>query len=76
MFVIIFVIFQVVTFGPLTTSVITTTRKFFTIFFSVLIFRNPMSVRQWLATLLVFAGKFTYCLAKALARRGLLNNLV
>uniref|UniRef100_H2YLH7 Solute carrier family 35 member B1 n=1 Tax=Ciona savignyi TaxID=51511 RepID=H2YLH7_CIOSA len=51
-----FIFLTVVTFGPLTCSVITTTRKFFTILFSVLIFGNPMNTRQWLSTILVFAG--------------------
>ena len=43
-------------FGPLTCSVITTTRKFFTILGSVLIFAHPMSALQWTGTVLVFAG--------------------
>jgi len=43
-------------FGPLTCSVITTTRKFFTILGSVLIFRHPLTALQWAGTLLVFAG--------------------
>jgi len=43
-------------FGPLTCSVVTTTRKFFTILGSVLIFRHPLTALQWTATLLVFAG--------------------
>ncbi|XP_002125771.2 solute carrier family 35 member B1 isoform X1 [Ciona intestinalis] len=51
-----FIFLTVVTFGPLTCSVITTTRKFFTILFSVFIFQNPMNTRQWLSTALVFAG--------------------
>jgi len=51
-----FIFLTVVTFGPLSTSIITTTRKFFTILCSVLIFRNPMIARQWFGTLLVFTG--------------------
>jgi len=51
-----FIFLTVVTFGPLTTSVITTTRKFFTILCSVIIFGNPMLQRQWVGTLLVFSG--------------------
>lgn len=51
-----FIFLTVVTFGPLTCSVITTTRKFFTILCSVIIFGNPMSSRQWLAVVLVFIG--------------------
>ena len=37
-------------------SVFTTTRKFFTILGSVLLFAHPMSSRQWAGTLLVFMG--------------------
>jgi len=51
-----FIFLTVTTFGPLTCSIITTTRKFFTILASVLIFRHPMSARQWAGTGLVFAG--------------------
>jgi len=51
-----FIFLTVVTFGPLACSVITTTRKFFTILCSVIIFQNPMNNRQWIGTLLVFAG--------------------
>lgn len=52
-------IFQtVVTFGPLTCSIITTTRKFFTILCSVIFFRNPVSIQQYLAIALVFMGLF------------------
>jgi len=51
-----FIFLTVTKFGPLTCSVITTTRKFFTILFSVLYFFNPMSNRQWMGTVLVFAG--------------------
>jgi UDP-galactose transporter B1 len=36
--------------------VITTTRKFFTILGSVIIFNNPMSGKQWLGSVLVFIG--------------------
>jgi len=43
-------------FGPLTCSICTTTRKFFTILGSVLIFRHPLTTLQWTGTLLVFAG--------------------
>lgn len=51
-----FIFVTVVTFGPLMCSVITTTRKFFTVLCSVIFFRNPMSGQQWLATFLVFVG--------------------
>jgi len=51
-----FIFLTVTKFGPLTCSVITTTRKFFTILLSVLLFFNPLSNRQWMGTSLVFTG--------------------
>lgn len=47
----------VVYFGPLTCSIITTTRKFFTILASVILFANPISSMQWVGTVLVFLGE-------------------
>ncbi|TMS14803.1 Solute carrier family 35 member B1 [Larimichthys crocea] len=46
----------VVYFGPLTCSIVTTTRKFFTILGSVILFGNVMSTMQWVGTILVFLG--------------------
>ncbi|XP_059141733.1 solute carrier family 35 member B1-like [Physella acuta] len=51
-----FIFITVTSFGPLTCSIITTTRKFFTILASVIIFQNPMSIQQWSGTALVFVG--------------------
>ncbi|KAM4622889.1 solute carrier family 35 member B1 [Discoglossus pictus] len=51
-----FIFMTVVYFGPLTCSIITTTRKFFTILASVLLFANPISGLQWVGTILVFLG--------------------
>ncbi|XP_067869388.1 solute carrier family 35 member B1 [Heterodontus francisci] len=51
-----FIFMTVVYFGPLTCSIITTTRKFFTILGSVLIFGNPISSLQWVGTAFVFLG--------------------
>ena len=51
-----FIFLTVTYFGPLTCSIFTTTRKFFTILGSVLIFRHPLSILQWTGTVLVFAG--------------------
>ena len=42
--------------GPLTCSIFTTTRKFFTILASVLLFANPLILRQWVGVILVFLG--------------------
>ncbi|NXG41546.1 S35B1 protein, partial [Psilopogon haemacephalus] len=51
-----FIFMTVVYFGPLTCSIITTTRKFFTILASVILFANPISSMQWVGTVLVFLG--------------------
>lgn len=53
-----FIFLTISDFGPLPCSIITTTRKFFTVLASVIIFNNPMLPRQWLATIFVFAGLF------------------
>uniref|UniRef100_A0A8C9TV59 Solute carrier family 35 member B1 n=2 Tax=Scleropages formosus TaxID=113540 RepID=A0A8C9TV59_SCLFO len=51
-----FIFMTVVYFGPLTCSIITTTRKFFTILGSVILFGNVISLVQWVGTILVFLG--------------------
>jgi len=51
-----FIFTTITTFGPLKCSLITTTRKFFTVLGSVFIFNNPMTIIQWMGTLLVFIG--------------------
>ncbi|NWH83451.1 S35B1 protein, partial [Aegithalos caudatus] len=51
-----FIFMTVVYFGPLTCSILTTTRKFFTILASVVLFANPISPTQWVGTVLVFLG--------------------
>lgn len=43
-------------FGALTLTVLTTTRKFFTILASVIWFRHKMSTNQWIGVSLVFLG--------------------
>ncbi|EFN72986.1 Solute carrier family 35 member B1 [Camponotus floridanus] len=53
-----FIFLTVVDFGPLPCSIITTTRKFFTVLGSILIFGNNLSPRQWLSTFIVFSGLF------------------
>ncbi|CAJ0942794.1 unnamed protein product, partial [Mesorhabditis belari] len=45
-------------FSPLTCSIITTTRKLFTIIISVIFFSHPISERQMVATFIVFACLF------------------
>lgn len=53
-----FIFLMVVGFGPLACSVVTTTRKFFTVLFSVIFFGNLLIPRQWLGAILVFVGLF------------------
>ncbi|KYN00281.1 PREDICTED: solute carrier family 35 member B1 [Cyphomyrmex costatus] len=53
-----FIFLTVAEFGPLPCSIITTTRKFFTVLGSILIFGNNLSLRQWLSTFIVFLGLF------------------
>lgn len=52
-----FIFMTVVSFGPLTCSIVTTTRKFFTILGSVILFGNVMTSLQWVGTVLVFLGE-------------------
>ena len=51
-----FIFTTITQLGPLTCSIFTTTRKFFTILGSVLLFANPLLPRQWLGVSLVFLG--------------------
>lgn len=53
-----FIFMMVSHFGPLSCSVVTTTRKFFTVLCSVLLFGNTLTGRQWFGTFLVFSGLF------------------
>ncbi|KAK4879283.1 hypothetical protein RN001_007429 [Aquatica leii] len=53
-----FIFLTVTEFGPLPCSVITTTRKFFTVLGSVMLFGNVLSARQWLGAVTVFTGLF------------------
>merc|ERR1719394_2381764 len=53
-----FIFMCVSDFGPLPCSIITTTRKFFTVLASVIFFGNSLVTRQWIGTVLVFAGIF------------------
>lgn len=45
-------------FGPLVVSVVTTTRKFFTVLASVVLFGNVLTSRQWIGAIAVFTGLF------------------
>lgn len=53
-----FIFIMVSSFGPLACSVVTTTRKFFTVLFSVIFFGNVLTSRQWVGAFLVFLGLF------------------
>lgn len=53
-----FIFMMVSGFGPLSCSIVTTTRKFFTVLFSVIFFGNLLTSRQWVGAILVFTGLF------------------
>jgi UDP-galactose transporter B1 len=53
-----FIFMCVSDFGPLPCSIITTTRKFFTVLFSVIIFGTILAGHQWIGVVLVFSGLF------------------
>lgn len=53
-----FIFMMVSGYGPLSCSVVTTTRKFFTVLCSVILFGNVLVTRQWYGAVLVFAGLF------------------
>lgn len=53
-----FIYIMVADFGPLPCSIITTSRKFFTVLGSVFLFGNKLLPRQWVATIIVFSGLF------------------
>ncbi|CAK9831264.1 Solute carrier family 35 member B1 homolog [Anthophora retusa] len=53
-----FIFLTVAEFGPLPCSIITTTRKLFTVLGSIVIFGNSLTSRQWLGTFIVFSGLF------------------
>lgn len=53
-----FILLMVSEFGPLPCSIVTTTRKFFTVLGSLFIFGNVLTTRQWMGTIAVFSGLF------------------
>lgn len=68
-----FIFMCVSDFGPLPCSLITTTRKFFTVLGSVIIFGNSLVQRQWIGAVLVFSGLILdgiYGKSKAPSKRG------
>lgn len=56
--VLVFISSMVAHFGPLPLSITTTTRKFFSVFLSVILFNNTLSFRQWCAAALIFGALF------------------
>lgn len=51
-----FIYFTISNFNPLVCTTITTTRKFFTILFSVLVYGHPINAAQWGGVGMVFTG--------------------
>lgn len=51
-----FIFLTVTEFGPLPCSIVTTTRKFFTVLTSVFYFGNTLNSTEWIGTSLVFQG--------------------
>jgi len=54
----IFIFYTIANFSPLMLSILTTTRKFFTVLASIVIYNHQMNIYQWLSIALVFAGVF------------------
>jgi len=54
----IFIFYTIANFSPLILSIVTTTRKFFTVLASIVIYNHPVSTMQWAAIGLVFIGVF------------------
>jgi len=54
----IFIFYTIFNFSPLILSIITTTRKFFTVLASIVIYRHHINEWQWLSIALVFIGVF------------------
>lgn len=57
-----FIFMTVSDFGPLPCSIVTTTRKFFTVLASVVLFGNSLVGRQWLGCFFVFTGGILFLL--------------
>jgi UDP-galactose transporter B1 len=59
----VFIFYTIFNFGPLILSIVTTTRKFFTVLASIVIYRHHINEWQWLSIALVFAGVFVEMLS-------------
>jgi UDP-galactose transporter B1 len=54
----VFIFYTIANFSPLLLSIVTTTRKFFTVLISIFIFNHQMNYLQWISIGLVFLGVF------------------
>jgi len=54
----VFIFYTIANFTPLTLSIVTTTRKFFTVLASIIIYQHHVNIFQWMAIGLVFVGVF------------------
>jgi len=54
----VFIFYTIFNFTPLILSILTTTRKFFTVLASIVFYQHPVNGYQWFAISLVFAGVF------------------
>jgi UDP-galactose transporter B1 len=59
----VFIFYTIANFSPLMLSILTTTRKFFTVLASIAIYNHEMNIYQWLSIGLVFAGVFVEMLS-------------
>jgi len=64
-----FIYLALLEFGSLVLSVVTTVRKFFSILFSIVWFRHPISFAQWIGIGLVFMGLFVLPYGKVLLEK-------
>jgi UDP-galactose transporter B1 len=54
----VFIFYTIANFSPLILSIVTTTRKFFTVLVSIIMYNHSMNLYQWMAIGLVFVGVF------------------
>jgi UDP-galactose transporter B1 len=54
----IFIFYTIFNFSPLILSIVTTTRKFFTVLASIMIYKHNITQWQWFSIVLVFIGVF------------------
>jgi len=54
----VFIFYTIFNFSPLILSIVTTTRKFFTVLASIFFYAHPVNTTQWVSIGLVFLGVF------------------